>query len=287
MGPKWLGAALDVLGRDGQPVAPSELISALQSIGLAKRHVEFISANLSPLLSECEELESRLSELGIGILTPWDTGYPLGLKTYDDSPPPVLYAYGRTDLLHERKFAIVNSNSASASSLEQSARMAEMLIGEGLIPVTGHNRHQYQLVALAAKRLDSPVVIVLDRGIISAFKGRLEWELFAGARIWDPQFAHDRDLVISQFRLGDGWIGDSSRRRDRTVLGLADVIVAVEVRPGGVMEQECLHALSTGREVYVCDQGSETGNQKLIAAGCARLNPNEAASQLPALVSEE
>ena len=283
LGPK---ALLSVLTRFEEPLPADGLLPALGGYGLAKRHLEFVSANHSALLSECEELEARLAEIGIGILTLWDADYPRILKLYDDSPPPALYAYGRRDLLHERKFAVVNSNTASARSLELTTQIAEMLIREGLVPVTGHNRHQYQLVALAAKRLNSPVLIVLDQGIISAFKGRLEWELFAGARIWNPEFDPVSDLVISQFRLGDPWIGDSGRRRDHTVFGLADTIVAVEVRPGGVMEQECLRALNAGREVYVC-QGEQQGNARLLEAGCRPLNPNEADSQLSAVVGEE
>jgi predicted Rossmann fold nucleotide-binding protein DprA/Smf involved in DNA uptake len=285
LGPKTLASVLPECCPESRALSAAELLPVLKKRRLPKRHIEFIAANMSALLSETEELAARLSEIGIGILTLWDADYPRGLKLYDDEPPPVLYAYGADDLLHEKKFAVINSNSPSARALELTTRISEMLIGEGLIPVTGHNRHPYQLVALTAKRLNSPVLIVLDRGIVSAFKGRLEWELFAGARIWSPEFDPSQDMVISQFRLGDGWIGDSSRRRDHTVLGLADVIVGVDIRPGGVMEKECLHALKMGREVYVCEDGQE-GNTKLIEAGCARLNPAEAGSQIPAVVLE-
>ena len=286
LGPKTLAPILSKCHSKEKLISLTDILPVLRDYGAAKRHIEFISENLSALLSESEELEARLSEVGIGIMTAWDAEYPRGLKLYDDDPPPALYTYGTGNLLHEKKFAVMNSNLPSARSLELTSRISEMLIGEGLVPVTGHNRHPYQLVALAAKRLDSPVVIVLDRGIVSAFKGRLEWELFSGARIWSPEFDAANDLVVSQFRLGDGWIGDSSRRRDRTIFGLADVIVAVDVRPGGVMEKECLHALRVGREVYVCEQESG-GNVKLIEAGCSTLNPDVADSQLSAVMLEE
>ena len=287
LGPKSLGSVL--AQREGRTTFPAgSLPISLRQCGLAKRHIEFISANRAALLSETEELEARLAEVGIKVLTAWDAEYPRILKLHDDSPPPVLYTYGQTDLLREKKFAVVNSNSAGAHSLELTSGIAEMLIGEGLAPVTGHNRHPYQLVGMAARKLNSPVVIVLDRGIVSAFNGRLEWELFAGARIWNPEFDSSRDLVISQFRLGDSWIGDSSRGRDHTIFGLADVIVAVEVRSGGVMEKECLHALSIGREVYVCEhEGGSAANTALIAAGCRPLNPDAAGSQLPAAVLDD
>ncbi len=94
----------------------------------------------------------------------------------------------------------------------------------------------------------------------------------AQARIWDLRFDPGRDLVVSRFRLYDPWIGANGRERDRMVFALADVVVAVDIRPGGVMENECLRAHKLGREVFVytADDGAvAAGNQTLIEQGCS------------------
>ncbi|NIR00338.1 MAG: hypothetical protein GTN78_09080, partial [Gemmatimonadales bacterium] len=106
-----------------------------------------------------------------------------------------------------------------------------MLCDEGLTAVTSHNTRPYQIVGLAAKSRNAPLALVLDRGILSAFPQGLGWEPVAQARIWDMRFDPERDLVISRFRLYDPWIGANGRERDRMVFGLADIVVAVEVRP--------------------------------------------------------
>ncbi|MDO8684424.1 MAG: DNA-processing protein DprA [Armatimonadota bacterium] len=224
----------------------------------------------------------KVVDLGIRIITVCDNIYPATLKAYQHQLPPVIYAYGNTQLLQERRFAVVNSATISNRSTETTSDIASFLMEEGLIPVTGHNNPPYQTVLLAAKRRSAPVVVVLDRGIINAFHGELGWQPVAAARIWDPEFDPDKDLIISQFRLGDHWIGENSKLRDRMVFGLSDAVIACEIRPGGVMEKECMFAKNRGRELYVCSfaDGEPEGNKALLCAGCRRLDVIDAKSQL-------
>lgn len=249
---------------------------------LSAKSAEYISENAETLKAESAELLQRVSALGIHVITVRDNAYPSSLKAYHLHLPPVIYAYGNLHLLQERRFAVINSANISVRGSSATTEIADILIDEGLVMTTGHNNAPYQLALLTAKRKHAPVVLVLDRGIISAFHGQLDWQPVATARIWDPQFDPDHDLVISQFRLGDPWIGENSRLRDRMVFGLSDFLIAGEVRPGGVMEKECRFAMERGRELFVCSYGEDEpgGNANLLESGCQCLNVAECKSQL-------
>ena len=237
------------------------------------------------LLASSAEIADAVKKLGIKVITFADPDYPAPLKEYDSSPPPIVYAYGNMGLLRERRFAVVSSTTIGGRGIEVTRELAGMLSDEGLVAVTSHNTHPYQIVGLAARSRNAPLVMVLDRGILSAFPQGLGWEPVAQARIWNMRFDPERDLVLSAFRLYDPWIGANGRERDRMVFGLADIVVAVDVRPGGVMESECLRAHKLGREVYVYQQEGDApaGNKNLVEKGCHPLKPEWAKSLLTTL----
>ena len=231
-------------------------------------------------------MADSVRKLGLRVMTLLDSDYPVLLKEYEVEPPPVVYAHGNLGLLRDRKFSAVSSAHINAVSTEVLREFAGTLADEGLVLVTSHNTHPYQVAGLAARSRNAPVILVLDRGILSAFPNGLGFEPVAQARIWNLPLDPSRDLVISRFRLYDRWIGANGRDRDRMVFGLSDVVVAVEVRPGGVMEAECLTAREKGREVYVHapDIGTTpAGNQSLIERGCSPIPGSSARSLLTTL----
>lgn len=231
-----------------------------------------IALRKDELIPSSAKIASAAESLAIRVLTEQDSDYPSMLRDYDRDPPPIVYAHGNLGLLRDRKYAVINSASIGGKSIEVTREIAGTLADEGLAAVTSHNTQGYQIVGLAAKSRNAPIVLVLDRGILSAFPQGLAWEPVAQARIWNLRFDSERDLVISPFRLYDRWIGANGRERDRMVFALADVVIAVEVRPGGVMESECLRALKLGREVYVhkpSDGPLPGGNESLLGKGCA------------------
>lgn len=237
------------------------------------------------LLSASSEIAASVEKLGIRVMTAGDPDYPSTLKD-QTSPSPILYSYGNMSLLRERKFAIVSSNDLSSRGTDVTRELAGMIADEGLVAVTSHNTHAYQVVGLAVKSRHAPVIMVLDRGILSAFPQGLKWEPVAQARIWNARFDPEQDLVLSPFRLYDRWIGANGRERDRLVFSLADVVIGVEVRPGGVMESECLRAHRKGREVYVHqpeDTDLPAGNRSLLGKGCSPLPASWARSLVTTL----
>lgn len=238
------------------------------------------------LLKASANIVSSASKLGISVLVSSDSDYPASLREYDTTLTPFLYAYGNLGLLRERKFAIVGSSNTGVRGIETMRQLATMLSEKGLTAVTSHNTRPYQVVGLATKSRDASIILVLDRGILCAFPHGLGWEPVAQARIWDIRFDPKRDLVVSKFRLYDPWIGANGRERDRMVFALADIVAAVEIRSGGVMEAECLRAHAKGREVYVYqpeDMEIPAGNRTLLEKGCSPMPSDWAQSMIETL----
>ncbi|GIV21011.1 MAG: hypothetical protein KatS3mg023_2762 [Armatimonadota bacterium] len=198
------------------------------------------------------EMDTLVRRYGVQVLTAQHRLYPLALESFCEFPPPVLFAQGQIGLLqHGWRFAVACSRDAPHLALEAVDEITQQVIREGGIPVTGHNTPPYQRVALAAIRQEKPSVTVLDRGLIEALGEGLNRPLFPAARLYELEFRTDRDLVLSPFPLQAGCLGLHNQRRDELVFALADVIFAVWVRAGGVMERLCLRARELGKRIEV------------------------------------
>ncbi|MDW8105395.1 MAG: DNA-processing protein DprA, partial [Armatimonadota bacterium] len=196
--------------------------------------------------------EALVRQHGVQVLTAQHRLYPLSLESFCELPPPVLFAHGQVSLLHEGwRFAVACSRDAPHLALEAVDDIAHRAIAEGGIPVTGHNTLPYRRVALAAIRQERPSITVLDRGLLEALGEGLNRPLFAAARLYELEFRTDRDLVLSPFPLEAGSLGLHNQRRDELVFALADVVFAVWVRAGGVMERFCLRAKEMGKRIEV------------------------------------
>lgn len=295
LGPKGISRILSEL----PPSLPDELIELdrldiwtlpekplKQRFALHDGAINCLISQKNELISKSKEIADSAEKMGIRVITILDPDYPPSLRDYYPAPPPIIYTYGNLSLFRERKFAVIGSSSANVQSLEVIREITGSLTTEGLSVVTSHNTNPYQAVGLAARSKGGSVALVLDRGILSAFPNGLGYEPIAQSRIWDLHFDPEKDLVVSPFRLYDRWIGANGRERDRMVFSLADVIVAVDIRSGGVMEKECSHAHEKGREVYVYNPGEGNiplGNQHLLDIGCHPIIPSSASSFLATL----
>ena len=171
---------------------------------------------------------------------------------------PVIFAYGALGLLEEPRVAIVNSREVSPSGLIATDALADALARRDVPLVTSTNRESYRASATAAKRQAGPAVLVLDRGIAEAFPHGLDREPVASARVWDEAFDPDLQLLLSPFAWRDHWTARNGKRRDALLFDLAELVVAVDVRAGGYMEQECRRSLRRGKAVWALDRGEET-----------------------------
>lgn len=284
-------------------LSPEEFLS-LEAQTLIERYelqavaAEYLSENRSALLLQSSELARTLRLSEIQLLSIESASYPKALERYDDAPPPLIYIRGNQSLLalcspeiaepadkgeQTRRFypsqnsgesgsahftyAIAVSNGASAEILSKLESISTDLVTQGGVPVTGHDRSPYKLLALTAQRQNSPTFYVFDRGLREALGPRFDRAPFTAARIRDAEFAVSRDLALSCFRLDDHSIGANNRRRDRLIFSLSQKIIALDVRLGGTMFSECLRAFRQGRTVFVTESDQD-GNRALIEQGC-------------------
>lgn len=215
-----------------------------------------------------EQMDTLVRRHGVHVLTAQHRLYPLALESFCEQPPPVLFAHGRVELLQEGwRFAVACSRGAPQIALEAVDEITQRAIREGGVPVTGHNTPPYQRTALAAIRQEHPSITLLDRGLVSALGEGLNRPLFATARLYELEFRTDRDLVLSPFPLQVGSVGLHNQRRDELIFALADVIFAVWIRAGGVMERLCRRAKELGKriEVWKAPDGTVSDGVKRLA----------------------
>lgn len=193
------------------------------------------------------EAETLLS-WGVDLLVAGGPDYPRALHGFRRKWP-LLFAYGALGLLEERRVALVNSRTVSNAALAATDALADALARRDVPLVTSTNKEAYKASATAAKRHAGPSLMVLDRGIAEAFPTGIQRDPVAPARVWDESFDPDLQLLLTAMGWRGRWNQRSSALRDALVIDLADVVVALDVRPGGNMERECLRAAREGKAV--------------------------------------
>lgn len=194
--------------------------------------------------SEAETLQAW----GVDLLLAGGPDYPRALDGFRRKWP-ILYAYGALGLLEERRVALVNSRTVSNAALAATDALADALARRDVPLVTSTNREAYKASATAAKRHAGPSLMVLDRGIAEAFPTGIRRDPVAPARVWDESFDPDLQLLLTAMGWSRRWNQRSSAQRDALVIDLADIVVALDVRPGGNMERECIRAARAGKPV--------------------------------------
>lgn len=247
----------------------------IQDYELPPKVAEYLHDHRAALLADSAELLRTVRLHALQLLSTASAGYPERLQRFDAAPPPLLYALGNEGLLAPAKptrftFTIAVSNGAPPAILTRQDEIANGLIEAGGVPVTGHDRTAYKRLALAAQRRNRSTLYVIDRGLREALGPDFDRPPFAAARIRDAVFELQRDLALSPFRLDDHGLGANNRRRDELIFALSDLVIALDVRAGGMMMQECLGAHNQGRPVYVTADGRD-GNDALRTAGCPAL----------------
>jgi predicted Rossmann fold nucleotide-binding protein DprA/Smf involved in DNA uptake len=191
-----------------------------------------------------------------------DPHYPARLRQRLRPPATVVYGIGNHAVLHGLTLAVLNSRTLTESSVSASLLTVQAAAAQGFTLVGSGMKSTYRITAVASRAAAAARVLVLDRGLFTAFGARLDRDpsgLGPGRAALDTQ----RTLVLSPFRLLDHAVARNGKRRDAVVAALADVVVAVHARPGGEIEHVCLEALDRGQSVL-----SWYGeNRGLVAAG--------------------
>lgn len=225
--------------------------------------------------SRCRWLLDQLAAAGGAVSLCGDAGYPSRVRERLTLPPVVLYSYGAATLLRTPLLAVLNSRTITEHSVAASLAVVQAAARQGFTLVTGGMKTGYRVAAVAGRAAAAPRVVVLDRGILATLGVRLDRDPFGfgpGHRALDGK----RTLVLSPFRLLDHAVARNGRRRDELVAALADVIVAVHARAGGVIERVCLTALDRGQ----CVLSWYGENAGLVAAGATAIEEGDLGGEL-------
>lgn len=223
----------------------------------------------------CSWLAQQLDRAGGRAWILDEPEYPRRLRERLEHPPPIVFAFGAWPVLDGPTIAVLNSRSISERTVTASVAIARTAVEQGFTIVGGGMKASHRITAVAARAAAAPRVVVLDRGLFATFGARTDRDPFGfgpGRGVLD----RDRVLVVSGFRLTDHAVPHNGRDRDEIIAALADVIVAGEVRPGGVIERVCLQALDQGQTVLSW-YGENAG---LVAAGATPIEESALAGEL-------
>lgn len=252
---------------------PPVLLS--EEYGLPPEAVRRLTDDRRQFDDRCRWLAVELDRIGGRALVAHHPAYPERLRYRMSLPPPVLSGFGSWNVLAEPTLAVLNSRTVTERTVTASLAIARAAVAQGLTLVGGGMKASYRITSVAARASAAPRVVVLDRGIFAAFGTQTDRDPFGFGPGRGP-LDLGRVLVLSPFRLGDHAVAHNGQFRDETIAALADIIVAVEARPGGIIERVCLQALDQGQTVLSW-YGENAG---LVAAGATPIDESALAGEL-------
>ncbi|HQU41389.1 MAG TPA: hypothetical protein PK867_01200 [Pirellulales bacterium] len=180
---------------------------------------------------------------------------------------------------------------ASASqSLAYTFGIASRLAEAGGTLLTSPESPSYNLVGLSGKLAGARMVVTLHRGLFDFLDGPTPREPLPLARRAGGDLDLDSTLLVSPFRPDGRWQKANGARRDALLIALADTVVAVEVKTGGVMEALCNQAQASGRRLFACQfagsPAASAANDALLAGGAMPLVPDETGTNVDLLLRE-
>lgn len=174
------------------------------------------------------------------ILTPDDDRYP-ELLIESGSAPPVLYAWGRLELLQCPALAVVGSRNASAQGLRNARDFAQAASAAGLCIVSGLAAGIDAAAHHAALEESGSTIAVLGNGADVVYP-RQHTALLERIR--------SNGLALSEFPLGTPPVAKNFPRRNRIISGLARACLVVEAAMASGSLITARLAAEMGRDVF-------------------------------------
>lgn len=216
-------------------------------------------------IERCRTILDELRRARARILTQKCGEYPARLLRNGSDAPPLLFALGNSAIADAPCVAVLGSREITDHTLSAIFAVVRSAHADGMSIAIGGMKSTHRLAAICTRAVAAPRIVVLDRGLFSAFAFDYDRDPF-GCGDRPAQLDRSLTLVLSPFRPHDHAAPNSGRRRDRLVADLGDILFASHARPGGETDRICKNALARGQAVLLWD----TGNPDLLRAG-ARL----------------
>lgn len=212
---------------------PSIAVAEIAKTGLNLRGREIRLCSEKLITKEI----SNCHKFGAQIITLLDSSYPVFLKEIAN-PPAIITAKGNLDLLNSTAFAIVGARNASYNGINFAKAIANSLVENGLITVSGLARGIDKAVHQASLKNTIAVIAGGINNIYPSDNSRLYQELF------------EQSLVITEQPFASVPFPNNFIARNRIISGLSIGALVVEagLRSGSLTTAN--FANDQGRQVF-------------------------------------
>ncbi|WP_299391213.1 DNA-processing protein DprA [Pelagibius sp.] len=290
--------AYKLLGARGiGPKAASKILCDLLSEpfenagALTEKHHAILRHHLSgsqidTVLAADRRLRAQIDDVlidGGEFVTVLDDNYPQRLRhILADETPPVLGYFGNASLFEETSVGFCGSRRASEKGIRTAEDCVEQIVESGFVVVSGNAAGIDLAAHKRALECGGRTIFVLPEGLL---RFRVKKEL---KDVWD----WERVLIVSEFQPGQTWNAHQAMTRNKTIIGLSDILVAIEAgRTGGTIAagQEALQLrLPVFAPVYEGMPPEAEGNDILVSKGARPLRRSKSTGRasLAAVIDE-
>lgn len=189
-------------------------------------------------VSEINKEIEELNKIGGKLIVLGDKSYPTPLAAIEDAPP-ILMAFGQTQLLEQKTFAIVGARNASAVGLKMATGFAQKMGEAGYVISSG-----------MARGIDAAAHTgALATGTIAVLAGGID-VIYPRENNKVYQSIKETGLILSEMPLGIQPQARHFPRRNRIISGLSQGVLVVEAtHKSGTLITARL-ASEQGREVF-------------------------------------
>src|SRR5579883_2290640 len=249
--------------------------SELEAAGLSSALARNIASGC--VFEDAITQQERMMKAGAELISLHDRRYPARLREIFD-PPLVLFAIGRSELLHSHAIAVVGTRNPTPYGVAAAERLSADLARAGLSIVSGMARGIDTAAHKACLRENGDTIAVLGCGIDVLYPAD-------NRKLYED--IGKRGLLVSEFPMGAPAYPQNFPIRNRIVSGLSLGVLIVEGAQHSGSAITARLAMDQGREVFAIPGNITSkmswGPNLLIKQGAKLVqNWNDVIAELPA-----
>src|SRR5579875_447961 len=212
--------------------------SELEAAGLSSALARNIASGCA--FEDAITQQERMMKAGAELISLHDRRYPARLREIFD-PPLVLFAVGRSELLHSHAIAVVGTRNPTPYGVAAAERLSAVLARAGLSIVSGMARGIDTAAHKACLRENGDTIAVLGCGIDVLYPAD-------NRKLYED--IGKRGLLVSEFPMGAPAYPQNFPIRNRIVSGLSLGVLVVEGAQHSGSAITARLAMDQGREVF-------------------------------------
>ncbi len=212
--------------------------SELEAAGLSSALARNIASGCA--FEDAITQQERMMKAGAELISLHDRRYPVRLREIFD-PPLVLFAIGRSELLHSHAIAVVGTRNPTPYGVAAAERLSADLARAGLSVVSGMARGIDTAAHKACLRENGDTIAVLGCGVDVLYPAD-------NRKLYED--IGKRGLLVSEFPMGAPAYPQNFPIRNRIVSGLSLGVLVVEGAQHSGSAITARLAMDQGREVF-------------------------------------